>query len=242
MGSIGGMASKTPKRSSKPAATATAKRPAAAATKPAKPAKPEAAAKPTLREAQKQFTRQRLLDAAAASFEEKGYARTTIDDIVSGAGATRATFYLHFGAKGDIVREFMETIWTDVTDVYDGLGAAVASADRAALREWFGSTFRYWETLRPFAHVREEAMMLDPELRKQSDSTFEIGVAAIVKAVRERYGYDEDEARARATLVLAQLEMVFRRWMLYGWESDEDLIIDIVTEMWMAAFAAPLGD
>jgi AcrR family transcriptional regulator len=229
------MASKTPKRSSK--STATAKRPAAAA----KPAKPDAAPKPTLREAQKQFTRQRLLDAAAASFEEKGYARTTIDDIVSGAGATRATFYLHFGAKGDIVREFMETIWTDVTDVYDGLGAAVASADRAALREWFGSTFRYWETLRPFAHVREEAMMLDPELRRVSDSTFEIGVAAIVKAVRERYGYDEDEARARATLVLAQLEMVFRRWMLYGWESDEDLIIDIVTEMWMAAFAAPLG-
>jgi AcrR family transcriptional regulator len=238
MGSIGAMASKTPKRSSK--STATAKRPAAAA-KPAKPAKPAAAPKPTLREAQKQFTRQRLLDAAAASFEEKGYARTTIDDIVSGAGATRATFYLHFGAKGDIVREFMETIWTDVTDVYDGLGAAVASADRAALREWFGSTFRYWETLRPFAHVREEAMMLDPELRRVSDSTFEIGVAAIVKAVRERYGYDEDEARARATLVLAQLEMVFRRWMLYGWESDEDLIIDIVTEMWMAAFAAPLG-
>jgi AcrR family transcriptional regulator len=232
------MASKTPKRSSK--STATAKRPAAAA-KPAKPAKPDAAPKPTLREAQKQFTRQRLLDAAAASFEGKGYARTTIDDIVSGAGATRATFYLHFGAKGDIVREFMETIWTDVSDVYDGLGAAVASADRAALREWFGSTFRYWETLRPFAHVREEAMMLDPELRRVSDSTFEIGVAAIVKAVRERYGYDEDEARARATLVLAQLEMVFRRWMLYGWESDEDLIIDIVTEMWMAAFAAPLG-
>jgi AcrR family transcriptional regulator len=229
------MASKTPKRSSK--STATAKRPAAAA----KPAKPEPAAKPTLREAQKQFTRQRLLDAAAASFEEKGYARTTIDDIVSGAGATRATFYLHFGAKGDIVREFMETIWTDVSDVYDGLGAAVASADRAALREWFGSTFRYWETLRPFAHVREEAMMLDPELRRVSDSTFEIGVAAIVKAVRERYGYDEDEASARATLVLAQLEMVFRRWMLYGWESDEDVIIDIVTEMWMAAFAAPLG-
>lgn len=235
MGSIGAMASKTPKRSSK--STATAKRPAAAA----KPAKPEPAAKPTLREAQKQFTRQRLLDAAAASFEEKGYARTTIDDIVSGAGATRATFYLHFGAKGDIVREFMETIWTDVSDVYDGLGAAVASADRAALREWFGSTFRYWETLRPFAHVREEAMMLDPELRRVSDSTFEIGVAAIVKAVRERYGYDEDEASARATLVLAQLEMVFRRWMLYGWESDEDVIIDIVTEMWMAAFAAPLG-
>jgi AcrR family transcriptional regulator len=235
------MASKTPKRSSKPAATA--KRPAAAtkAAKPAKRAKPDAAAKPTLREAQKQFTRQRLLDAAAASFEEKGYARTTIDDIVSGAGATRATFYLHFGAKGDIVREFMETIWTDVTDVYDGLGAAVASADRAALREWFGSTFRYWETLRPFAHVREEAMMLDPELRRVSDSTFEIGVRAIVKAVRERYGYDEDEARARATLVLAQLEMVFRRWMLYGWESDEELVIDIVTEMWMAAFAAPLG-
>jgi len=239
------MARQTPKRSPRPAAEpkrSAAAKPAKARKPAAKTAKADPPAKPTLREAQKQFTRQRLLDAAAASFEEKGYARTTIDDIVTGAGATRATFYLHFGAKGDIVREFMETIWTDVTDVYDGLGAAVSSADRAALRAWFASTFRYWETLRPFAHVREEAMMLDPELRKQSDSTFEIGVRAIVKAVQERYGYDEAEARARATLVLAQLEMVFRRWMLYGWESDEQVIIDIVTEMWMAAFAAPLGD
>jgi AcrR family transcriptional regulator len=237
------MARQTPKRSS--TSTAAAKRSTAAkAAKPAKAAKAAKAdppPKPTLREAQKQFTRQRLLDAAAVSFEEKGYARTTIDDIVSGAGATRATFYLHFGAKSDIVREFMETIWTDVTDVYDGLGTAVASADRAALREWFSATFRYWETLRSFAHVREEAMMLDPELRRVSDTTFEIGVRAIVKAVRQRYGYSEAESRARATLVLAQLEMVFRRWMLYGWESDEELVIDIVTEMWMAAFAAPLG-
>ena len=42
-----------------------------------------------LREAQKRMTRQRLLDAAVESFRRQGYAATTVDDVVTGAGATR---------------------------------------------------------------------------------------------------------------------------------------------------------
>ncbi len=45
------------------------------------------------------FKRQRILDAIAVSCAEKTYASTTISDIVSRAGISRATFYKHFPNK-----------------------------------------------------------------------------------------------------------------------------------------------
>ncbi|MFI7496689.1 TetR/AcrR family transcriptional regulator [Kocuria sp. M4R2S49] len=60
-----------------------------------------------LREAQKQTTRQLLLDKGPELFGTKGYAGTTIDDIAVAAGTTRATFCLHFPWKADLVRSLV---------------------------------------------------------------------------------------------------------------------------------------
>ena len=49
-----------------------------------------------------------LLDAAAALFMEKGYDQTTLSDIVSRAGGSRATLYEHFGDKAGLFRAMME--------------------------------------------------------------------------------------------------------------------------------------
>lgn len=45
--------------------------------------------------------RARLLDGMARSVAEKGYAETTIADIVRQAGVSRRTFYEHFGDKAE---------------------------------------------------------------------------------------------------------------------------------------------
>src|ERR1700730_10309979 len=57
----------------------------------------------TLRGEQKRLTRRKLMESAAQLFKRKGYARTTIDDIVAGAGASRGTFYLYFPSKTRLV-------------------------------------------------------------------------------------------------------------------------------------------
>ena len=64
--------------------------------------------RPTLREQQKQFTRDRLLTAALAAFVENGYTPARIEDVAARAGASRATFYLHFGGKAEIVHALMD--------------------------------------------------------------------------------------------------------------------------------------
>lgn len=59
--------------------------------------------KPNLREAQKEFTRQRILESARELFYHQGYHQTTIDHIVAQAGASRQTFYHHFADKDAIL-------------------------------------------------------------------------------------------------------------------------------------------
>jgi AcrR family transcriptional regulator len=45
--------------------------------------------------------RTRLLEAVGRAVADKGYADTTIDDIVRGAGVSKKTFYEHFSDKED---------------------------------------------------------------------------------------------------------------------------------------------
>jgi len=48
-------------------------------------------------------TQAALLGAAAALFSEKGYAATSVSDIVGRAGLAQGTFYLYFKSKAEIV-------------------------------------------------------------------------------------------------------------------------------------------
>src|SRR4051812_31687165 len=45
--------------------------------------------------------RTRLLEAVGRAVAERGYAGATIDDVVRGAGVSKATFYEHFSDKED---------------------------------------------------------------------------------------------------------------------------------------------
>ena len=58
----------------------------------------------TLRDEQKRATRAKLVDAARTLFEERGYAAVTVDDIASVVGCSRATFYVHFASKVEMLK------------------------------------------------------------------------------------------------------------------------------------------
>jgi AcrR family transcriptional regulator len=47
--------------------------------------------------------RERLVDAAFALFSERGFDRTTVDDIAARAGVGRTTFFRHFGTKEQVI-------------------------------------------------------------------------------------------------------------------------------------------
>src|SRR5512147_52152 len=54
--------------------------------------------------------RARLLDAAIASFSTRGYAATSIREIVEAAGVTKPALYYHFQSKEGIYRAILDAV------------------------------------------------------------------------------------------------------------------------------------
>jgi len=70
--------------------------------------------------------RGRMLEAIAVAVATKGYAATTVGDVVSGAGVSRKTFYEHFADKEEC---FLAAWDTGVQVVFD---AIMTSRDQAS--------------------------------------------------------------------------------------------------------------
>jgi len=70
------------------------------------------------RDRKKDETRQALRDAAHRLFAEKGFARTTIDDITEAADVSRRTFFRYYDSKDDLLR-------TEVADLLPVMLAAL---------------------------------------------------------------------------------------------------------------------
>jgi AcrR family transcriptional regulator len=95
------------------------------------------AKKASLREVQKQQTRDHLLEVAVSLFVEKGYQATSIDDIVVAAGASRATLYAYFPAKEALLAELVDRMWADGLRWWREFGA---------LRDWSHDSILTWLT------------------------------------------------------------------------------------------------
>src|SRR3546814_10625097 len=53
-------------------------------------------------------TRERLLDFAYGAIIEKGFAATSIEELVEAAGITKSGFFYHFKDKNDLARQLLE--------------------------------------------------------------------------------------------------------------------------------------
>ncbi|WP_375384029.1 TetR/AcrR family transcriptional regulator [uncultured Microbacterium sp.] len=62
----------------------------------------------TTRAEQTVQAKQRILDAAARMFAERGYAATAMQDLAAELGLTRAALYYHYPAKGDILQAIID--------------------------------------------------------------------------------------------------------------------------------------
>ena len=70
-------------------------------------------------------TRQALLENATTLFAERGYARTSLDDIAAGARVTKGALYGHFASKQALFRAVLEDLEARTTH---DVGQAVAAA------------------------------------------------------------------------------------------------------------------
>lgn len=62
----------------------------------------------TLRMRRALETRKLILDAAYGLFARQGYGQTSVDGIITEAGASKGAFYHHFASKEELFRALLE--------------------------------------------------------------------------------------------------------------------------------------
>jgi TetR/AcrR family transcriptional repressor of nem operon len=68
-------------------------------------------------------TRERILDIAFESVIRKGFAATSIEELVEAAGITKSGFFYHFRDKNDLARQLLERHQSDNERFLDALAA-----------------------------------------------------------------------------------------------------------------------
>ncbi len=205
------------------------------ARSPSSPPDPKAApvARASLREQQKQFTRQRLIDGALQTFQEAGYATTTIDDIAAAAGASRATFYLHFASKLELVRDLAESLKPEIGAYYDDLDQIlVRDESYDALREWMVSAVGWFDAHRTFVAIIEEVGAVE-----RLEGGNELVPATYIpdrmpKLLARKPKRQRERFRLRISLLVAELTGACRMWFAGDFTVTFDELVDELTELW----------
>ena len=68
-------------------------------------------------------TRSRLLDLAETAVLEKGFAGTSIEELIAGAGITKSGFFYHFKDKGELAKALLERYLERENAIFDDLFA-----------------------------------------------------------------------------------------------------------------------
>ncbi len=95
---------------------------------------------PTLRAEQRAYTQRRLMEAGLEVFHEHGYTQASIDQVVTAAGASRATFYLHFKSKAKLMERVIAARQSEVMELYDAFSGIRSRAD---LRSWLAEVLTF---------------------------------------------------------------------------------------------------
>ena len=123
-------------------------------------------------------TRQMLRDALVAQIEEKGFDGITVQDITDRAGLNRATFYLHYHDKQDLLenslRDAVDELMADLGASTDGQGLLTSD-----------------ESPRPitavFEHVAQHALFYRVMLSAEGVPAFSAGVRDYMAEVTLRW-------------------------------------------------------
>ncbi|HZD72966.1 MAG TPA: TetR/AcrR family transcriptional regulator [Actinomycetota bacterium] len=112
--------------------------------------------------AQASETRAKLLAAARRAFAELGYARTRVEDVVTGAGVGHGTFYAYFPNK----QAALEALMRDHAATLEELAAKPWRAGdvRASLAEVLGGLADLYERDADMLLLWTDAAANDPEL------------------------------------------------------------------------------
>lgn len=185
-----------------------------------------------LREAQRQLTRERLIDAAVGLFGQRGFRAVTIEQIAAAAGANRATFYLHFRNKEDVANAIGDRLVPNIQLMFATLDALV-DPTRGEVRAWLAESMAdQTEERRNLLAVATEANVADPDLADDYLRFINLFIDSMPNYLGRFSDADRPAARMRLLMQMVQLERLSYVVIVQRASMPLDPLLDAMAESW----------
>src|SRR3954468_13829133 len=133
----------------------------------------------TAKAARGEATRRALLASARELFGEKGYAGTSVDEVVRHAGVTKGALYHHFRDKDELFRAVVEEVKLEVTTkAADSYFAAAEGADpqQTVHLTCLAVIDAYLDPAVQRITVLDARGVLDSSVRRELDARYEVAM------------------------------------------------------------------
>ena len=188
----------------------------------------------SLREAQKRLTRERLVMAGETEFRIRGYNETTAENIATSAGTSRATFYVYFKSKAEVVLELMQRSSPEVLSAYSELDE-IKKPTLKNVRAWLRSTMALWDTRRSDFTIMEQALANDDAVTDMWISTLANSYQVMPRTFgRLTNAKDHERARLHLLTLQSALERMMYFAVIRRRPVKMDLLLDTLSVQWLA--------
>ncbi len=175
-------------------------------------------------------SRERMVEAAFALFDEQGYDATTVEQIVERAGVSRSTFFRAFGSKDDVIFPRHDELQARIAA---RLGTGTAETYLVAVREAAGLVLEQYLDEGPVALSRYRLTRTVPALRDREVASM-LGYQRLFREHARRWlaelGRAEVDLHAEllAASVVTAHNVVLRRWLRgetdHPWAEFDDVM------------------
>ncbi len=186
-------------------------------------------------------TSQAILDAAERLLSERDLSAITIDDLTSGAGISRSTFYFHFDSRDAVLLQLAEQL---VEQLYASAGAWISrdgEPPATAVHRAVEQTVALWRSHGPVLRAAVMARETDPRMREFWDGVARRFIGSIAELIeRERAAGlalpgPPSASRLAAVLVSMNEEVCFHQARARRSAIADREIVDALTTVWMRA-------
>ena len=168
---------------------------------------------------------ERLQTAALELFDEQGFERTTVAEIVQRAGLTQRTFFNHFADKREVLFGLSSELQQEVVREIAACEDTVPPLD-AVVRAFGVVADRMFEDRRAVVTRRSAVVAVNPELQERELGKNAALTEAIAAVLHARYGDQESAFLAAGAAMLAQ-QAAIRKWTRPGeTRALRDLLLD----------------
>lgn len=174
-------------------------------------------------------TRQSFIDAAFELFAEKGYPGASMNQIALRGGGSRASLYLHFHNKAEIVLAYMHDIEERLGRPFRELFATQPhTAD--SIREWLQTIKELWLEKRTVFMAIEMAMTENEEV---AGAWLDI-MHGIADSIPELEG----KKQLKQGFITLWMGLDRNFYFLYGRQrlENEEFVLEALTRQWLALF------